>query len=221
VSANEEEDFFHYFLRRNIAIITIIGIFLALSRYIIGDGTDPNAVGLSIVATVFAVFLLIIFILDSLGCIIKRTREEFKKPILQFILSYLPYIAAIITVCFIIFFVYALTFSVIQEHPAEVNLLILIIELLAGFFIAAVIILYVLIRVNEILHLFVICLITIVLLVILVYGFDLQHTTGLSLINQPFSRGLWVIWMLPTLDLMVFITVIKCVFILNAKRLSK
>jgi hypothetical protein len=220
VSCNVEEDFFHYFIRRNIAIITIIGIFLALSKYIVGDGTDPNAVGLSIIATIFAVFLLIVLILESLVCIIKRTREEFKKPILQFILSYLPYIAAIITVSFIIIFVYALTFSTIQEHPADVNLLILIIELLVGFFIAAVIVLYVLLQVNEFWHLAVIFFTTIILMIVLVFGFDLQHTTGASLINQPFSKGLWVMWLLPTLDIMFFIPVIKCILLFGRKRQS-
>jgi len=66
---NNNENFFNRFIKRNLPIITIIGVFLAISKYFYGDGSDPNAVGISIICTIFVVFLLIIFLIDSVGSV--------------------------------------------------------------------------------------------------------------------------------------------------------
>ncbi|MCX6683150.1 MAG: hypothetical protein NTZ37_00225 [Methanoregula sp.] len=209
---NEEaDDFFHYFIKRNFAVISIIGIFLAVSKYFYGDGTDVNSVGISIIATIFAIFLLIVLLIDSMVCLIKSTKEEFQKPIIKFSVSYLPYIAVIITICFIAFLVYALSWTAAHDHPTEVNLIILIIELFSGFFVAAVVTLYVLIRVNEPLQLGAIFLFSTIVMFVLFYGFNLQNLKGADIINQPFSKAVWVIGLLPIIELIWFTSFIKII----------
>jgi hypothetical protein len=78
--------------------MTIIGVFLAVSKYFYGDGSDPNSVQISIICTIFVIFLLLMFLIDSFWFILKQTHEDFNKPLIQFLIAYPTYIPSIITI---------------------------------------------------------------------------------------------------------------------------
>jgi hypothetical protein len=209
MNSEEPDDFFHYFIKRNFSIISIIGIFLAISKYFSGNGGNQNDLTIAIIATLFAIFLLFVLIIDSSYCIIRRTQEEFKKPILEFIIAYLPYIAAIITLIFVCFLVLGLIFSAIQTHPIELNIFVFLIEIFVGILLSAVAVAYILIQVKDLQKLGIIAILSLIFLFIIGYAIDIYHKNSSDIINNPNLLTYALLWLLPIFEFSFMAAIIK------------
>jgi hypothetical protein len=208
-----EENFFNRYIRRNLPIITIIGVFLAVSKYFYGDGSDTNSVQISIICTIFVIFLLLMFLIDSFWFILKQTREDFNKPILQFFVAYPTYIPSIITIFFVFMLTVTITLSTIKDHISEVNLIIIFSEFFVGFFIAAIGLLYILIKVNDKKILAGLFVLSILIVIPLGLFGDLEHQKASLVFNEPFARSLWYFWALPLIEGAWIVIPIKYIFI--------
>jgi drug/metabolite transporter (DMT)-like permease len=209
MTSEESDDFFHYFIKRNFPIISIIGIFLAISKYFSGNGSTQNDLFISLVATIFAIFLLCVFVIDSSYCMIKRTQEEFKKPILEFILAYLPYIAAITTLIFVCLLVSGLIFFAIQTHPFETNLIVFIIELFVGILLSAVAVAYIFIQIKEPQKLVIILIISVLSMFFIAFAIDIFHKSASDLLKNPNLQTFALLWLLPIVEFSFVGAVIK------------
>lgn len=209
-----EENFFTRFLKRNLPIITIIGVFLAVSKYFYGDGTDTNSVQISIICTIFVIFLLLMFLIDSFWFILKQTREDFNKPLFHFIMAYPTYIPSIITIFFVFMLTLIITLSTIKDHISDVNLIIIFAEFFVGFFIAAIGLLYILLKVNDKKILGGLFALSFLIVIPLGLFGDLEHQKANIVFNEPFARSLWYFWALPLIEGAWIVIPIKYVFIL-------
>jgi hypothetical protein len=185
---NEEDtNFFVRFIQRNLPILSIIGVFLAVAKYIYGDGTDVNAIQTSVICTIFVIFLLLMFIIDSFSYIFKQTREEFKKPFFEFLKSYPAYIPSIITIFFIVLLTFAISLSTVQKYPSDVPIFIIFIEMCVSFTFAAIIGLYIIFKLDSKIIVGLILIVTLVSLLIF-WGFvKIEHQSPSQIFNNnPF-----------------------------------
>ncbi|MDO9550381.1 MAG: hypothetical protein Q7J03_05350 [Methanoregula sp.] len=217
---DSEENFFNRFIKRNLPIISIIGVFLAVSKYFYADGTNLESVQISIICTMFVIFLLLMFLIDSFWSILKQTREDFNKPLIKFLIAYPTYIPSIITIFFVIMLTVAITFTMIKGHVAEVNLIIIFTEMFVGFFIAAIGLLYILIRVNDKKILVGLLFISFAIVIPLGLFGDLQHQDSLHVFNEPFARSLLFFWALPLIEGAWFVIPLKLFYIVRKEKIT-
>jgi len=210
-----ENGLIYKFLSKNLPIISIIGIFLAISKYFIGDGTDPNSVFISIIASFLAIVLLIVLLIDTGLYISKRVNENLKKSPLEFIFSSISDIAVIIIVIILALLVYGLIFLLFARYPSEVNLLLVSIELLFGIIVSCVIGAYIGLKINKSQYLGAILVITFLLVLIMEIVFDIPNAPSPILILQPLS---FFVWLMPILELTFIITLFKIIFIYSKKK---
>jgi len=96
-------------------------------------------------------------------------------------------------------------------------LIIVIIEILLGFSIGAVGVLYTILKVNDPKTIALFWIITTILIIIIgVFG-DISHQTGSKMVNEPFSQSLWYFWILPLIEGVWFTSLIKIFIVINKK----
>jgi hypothetical protein len=153
MNENNHLNLFHYFIQRDIAIITIIGVMVAISKYF-NDTTDADILIVSILASLFAIFLLVVLIIDALWLIGKRMYIEREKPIMELLGSFVSYIGICITICFVLLLVIALGVVTFKSHPSEVSLIFLSVESLVGFAIGLILSFFIIMKTNTVNKLF-------------------------------------------------------------------
>jgi len=157
------------FLKDNLPIITIIGVFAAISKYFseVGNNSSQDVLSnealLSLLTIIVTIFLLIIFVVITILHLHNRFKENIKKRFLLFLYSSLSDIA-IGLFCFFIFFIVLTMMNILNLAYSAIDLKTIFVILISclGFLVAIYLVLYLLFKVHNHSHILAIFLISVI-----------------------------------------------------------
>ena len=175
---------FQEFLKDNLPLLTIIGVFAALSKFFL-DTNSPNAKLLSEFSLVLTIFLLIIFGLVTIIHLLKRLKSSINAGFVIYTRSSINDIIIALFGFFIIGIVVTMIQILGEKYSIDIQLIFLSIGIYLGILISLYAGAYILLKVYEPLKLLGLLLIYLLIFGTFIEIFDLSH--NLFPLFQPLS----------------------------------
>jgi len=207
-----EDNKIQRFLRENFQLLALIGVFTAIAKYSPGENGNANEVitFLSILSTLLAILLLIIFIVNSFLYVIKSSRGKFDLGFLELCKSSISEIIILIIAILVGLIAFSLIGILAFQYPIQLQLSLIIIELIIGLIIAAIFSLYVVLRVKSLRSSFVAFAIVAITIYVVMYGSGLYSNPHPDI----FSTTAHLIGLILILDVLFPVTFINFLYYL-------
>jgi hypothetical protein len=202
-----ETDEVQQFIRNNFQILALIGVFTAVAKYSTIDESDRNSAiaFLSIMATLLVIFLLFIFLIGAARQIVSKTRDRINQGFFEFIRLSISDIVIMIIVILVALITLFLIGVLILQFPEQLQISLLLIETIIGLVIAAILAVYILIRVRTFQASFIASILVWIFLFLVVKIIDIENYPHFN----PFTLSAHLIVFVIIVDVLCPITFIK------------
>jgi hypothetical protein len=165
---------FQRFLKDNLPILTIIGVFAAVSKFFL-DTKSPNVVLLSQFSVILIIFLLIIFVLITLIHLLKRFKNSINAGGPVFVRSSINDIIIALFGLFIVGIVITMIQILKDTYSIDIHLILLSIGVFLGLLISIYAGLYILFKITNFRILCVLFFLYMIIFGVIEYFFDISH----------------------------------------------
>jgi hypothetical protein len=204
---NHETDEVQQFIRDNFQILALIGVFTAVAKYSTIDESNRNSAiaFLSIMATLLVIFLLFIFLIGAARQIVSNTRDRINQGFFEFVRLSISDIVIMIIVILVALITLFLIGVLILQFPEQLQISLLLIETIIGLVIAAILGVYILIRVRTFQASFIAAILVWIFLVLVVKIIDVENYPHVN----PFSPSAHLIAFVVIVDVLCPLTFLK------------